>query len=99
MLKTMALSPQRRLRAIVRGRVQGVFFRAWTQEVAMELGLSGWVRNTPDGAVEIVAEGPLPQLEDLVERCHQGPLAAKVTRVEVQWEDVRSDLNGFQVRR
>lgn len=94
----MVASTQRRLHATVRGRVQGVFFRAWTQEIAVELGLRGWVRNTPEGNVELVAEGPAKQLEELVRRCHRGPPAAQVTEVETVWEDSRSDMKGFQIR-
>jgi acylphosphatase len=58
------------------------------------------VRNTEDGAVEIVAQGPLSRLQELVERCRRGPAAAKVTAVDVVWEEeVISELSGFHIRR
>lgn len=67
--------------------------------MAGELGLNGWVRNTADGAVEIVAEGPSSRLKDLAERCHRGPPAARVTAVELQWEEAQGGLSGFEMRR
>jgi len=65
----------------VTGRVQGVSFRAWTQAEARTLGLSGWVRNREDGAVEGVAAGPPNAVDRLVERLHRGPGAAQVADV------------------
>lgn len=70
----------RRLR--IRGVVQGVGFRAWTVRTATRLGLSGWVRNRPDGSVEAWAEGDPAALEELVRACHRGPPGASVTAVE-----------------
>ena len=66
---------------IIAGRVQGVFYRATTQEQARGLGLTGWVRNCPDGTVEAVAEGPADTVDLFVEWCHQGPPAARVAQV------------------
>ena len=94
-----------RVRAIVRGRVQGVGFRASTQQEARLLGLSGWVRNLPDGAVELEAEGPRAAVQELLSWCAKGPLGAFVSRVESHWltaEEMaqahqRSDA-GFQIR-
>jgi len=71
----------------VTGRVQGVWFRGWTVDQARELGLSGWVRNRRDGSVEILAEGPDEALAELVRRCHEGPPAARVERVEAEEGD------------
>jgi acylphosphatase len=68
----------------IRGKVQGVFYRARTKDKADELGLKGWVRNMPDGSVEIHAEGPDGQLKELEEWCWQGPPAAEVTSVMVK---------------
>ncbi len=73
---------QVRRRFLVRGRVQGVFFRAWTQETATELGLHGMVRNLPDGGVEIVAGGPRGAMEIFEGRLWEGPPAARVEAVE-----------------
>ncbi len=65
----------------VSGRVQGVFFRASTSHRAAELGLSGWVRNMPDGTVEVLARGDEAALEALREWLHEGPPMARVTAV------------------
>jgi acylphosphatase len=75
----------RRIR--VTGRVQGVWYRGWTVDQARSLGLSGWVRNRRDGSVEILADGPEDELAELVRRCHEGPPAARVERVEVEESD------------
>lgn len=83
--------------AIIRGRVQGVWFRAWTVETAGRLGLAGWVRNRTDGSVELIAEGPLPAVEALLEALWDGPTAAQVESVEVR-ETPLSDRSGFEKR-
>lgn len=72
----------RRLR--IHGRVQGVWFRAWTLETAQGLGLDGWVRNRIDGTVEALAVGSAEAIEKLIAACHEGPPAAKVERIEVE---------------
>ncbi len=68
---------------IVSGKVQGVWYRQSTKEKATELGVTGNVRNQPDGSVAIVATGSSNQLDQFIEWCHQGPLRAHVTHVEV----------------
>ncbi|HSQ99879.1 MAG TPA: acylphosphatase [Sphingomicrobium sp.] len=65
----------------VAGRVQGVFFRAWTRDLARQLGVTGWVRNCPDGSVEAHVEGEEQDLERLVDRMRGGPRAAEVTEI------------------
>jgi acylphosphatase len=92
-------SPPRRLRARVRGLVQGVFYRASTCDVAADLGLAGWVRNCPDGSVELEAEGPGDALERLIAWCRQGPRGARVTGVDVEWLAETRGEKGFRVRR
>ncbi len=82
----------------VTGRVQGVFFRATTQETARRHGVDGWVRNLADGRVEAVFEGPPDAVEAMVEFCHGGSPAADVRDVSVEWESPRG-LSGFEVRR
>ncbi len=77
--------PARRI--TVTGRVQGVFFRASTRLQAEALGLTGWVRNEPDGSVAIFAEGPRAALDTLEEWCHHGPPAARVERVIAEEAD------------
>lgn len=85
------------IRFYVSGRVQGVWFRGWTQRVAQDLGLAGWVRNLPDGRVEGWAEGDEAAVDTLVERLHQGPSAARVTEVSV--EDAEpAGLTAFEIR-
>ncbi len=87
-----------RLHAIVHGRVQGVNFRSYTIQEATRLNLTGWVRNLPDGTVETVAEGPRPALESLLAFLHQGPPAARVTAVDVNWEEATGEFDSFRVR-
>jgi acylphosphatase len=79
------------VRAIVRGRVQGVGYRASTAHEARRLGLAGWVRNLPDGAVEVEAKGVGPAVDALVAWLAEGPRGARVTGVDVQ--DLSSDLS------
>lgn len=80
------------------GRVQGVFFRASTMDQAMRLGLKGWVRNCPDGSVEVVAEGQKKSIDDLVAWCHHGPPGARVGNVALQWEDWKNEFQNFRIR-
>lgn len=86
-----------RRRVVVHGRVQGVFFRDSTRRIALEHGVSGWVRNTWEGTVEAVFEGPPEAVQRLVEFAHRGPAGAAVERVEVFEED-EEGLNGFAIR-
>ena len=74
----------RRIRALVTGHVQGVCYRASTVACARGLGLVGWVRNLPDGSVELEAEGDDAPLAELVAWCEHGPPAARVTRVKLE---------------
>ena len=85
------------LHCLISGRVQGVFYRANTQRKAKELGLTGWVRNLPDGRVEVFAFGDLEQLETLTNWLWQGPPAAKVTAVECE-EVAWQSATDFSVR-
>jgi acylphosphatase len=78
--------------------VQGVFFRSETQDEAARNRLTGWVRNLHDGRVEAVFEGEKEQVEKLIEFCRRGPPGARVTNVEVVWENCRSELRDFRVR-
>lgn len=89
----------RRVRAIVSGRVQGVAYRFSAQDEADRLGLAGWVRNLPDGRVEVVAQGPPEKVQALVEWCRRGPPLARVTSVEVEDLEPAGDLRGFTIRR
>lgn len=82
-----------------KGRVQGVFFRASTQQEAARLGLTGWVRNEADGSVLIHARGEENVLDKLIEWCHQGPPNARVTDVEVWAEQEERAGGSFEVKR
>ncbi|HEV3479872.1 MAG TPA: acylphosphatase [Gaiellaceae bacterium] len=75
-----------RAHVVVRGHVQGVFFRAEMRDRATSLGLGGWVRNNADGAVEAAFEGERERVESMVEWCRRGPRLARVEDVEVTWE-------------
>jgi acylphosphatase len=67
---------------VIRGRVQGVGFRAWTEYTALERGLQGWVRNRRDGAVEALFAGPPDAVDAMIAACHQGPRGARVDAVD-----------------
>ena len=82
----------------VTGRVQGVFFRAWTQQEAKRQGVAGWVRNCPDGSVEGHLEGDEESVARAIEMLHDGPPSARVEAVSVD-EVSPSGLSGFEVRR
>jgi acylphosphatase len=82
---------------VVRGRVQGVFFRATAQREAKRLGLTGWVRNRPDGSVELAAEGEEEALKELVAWAHEGPDAARVEHVDLQWRGHSGEFSDFRV--
>jgi acylphosphatase len=84
--------------ATVRGRVQGVGFRVFALREAAYLGLDGFVANEPDGSVRVVAEGPRPDLDALVERLEEGPPAALVDRVITRWEPARGIGAGFRIQ-
>ncbi|MFQ5915487.1 MAG: acylphosphatase [Nitrospinota bacterium] len=87
---------RRRARILVHGRVQGVGFRFSAIRQARRRGLSGWVRNRPDGTVEALAEGD--DLEGFLAWCQKGPLGARVDRTEVVWEEDGEPLSGFEIR-
>ena len=81
----------------VTGRVQGVFFRAWTQQQAQALCVSGWVRNCPDGRVEAHVEGEATAVDQMVERLRSGPPAAQVQDLRT-WDVEPCDFDSFDVR-
>jgi acylphosphatase len=80
------------------GRVQGVFYRGFTQDLALDLGLKGWVRNLRDGKVEAVFEGDKKVIEEAVKQCHIGPPASRVSGIDVQWEPYTGEEKDFGVR-
>jgi acylphosphatase len=89
----------RRLHATVRGRVQGVGYRATTLDEARRLGLSGWVRNRYDGSVEVLAEGSQAKLRLLVDYLHRGPWGAVVTSVLEDWSEAKGAPMPYQIKR
>lgn len=84
--------------AVVYGYVQGVFFRAFVSQRASELSLTGYVRNLPGGAVEVVAEGEKKKLERLISHLKVGPSAAKVERVVTNWSGYTGKYPDFSIR-
>ena len=87
-----------RLHLKIYGDVQGVFFRANTQSAASKIGVSGWVRNLPDGSVEVLAEGEKEKLEKLLRWCRHGPASATVERIEEGWSEGKKEFSDFEVR-
>jgi acylphosphatase len=83
---------------IVHGEVQGVFFRAFTSRIAKSLGLRGFVRNSPNGTVEVHAEGDRDKLEELANHLHSGPPEALVEKVESKVSDFTGQFTNFEVR-
>lgn len=83
---------------IISGKVQGVFFRQSTKEKAISLGITGIVKNLPDGNVYIIASGTAAQLKTLIDWCRQGPARAKVTGIKTQ-EIALQEFNNFSIER
>ncbi|MGC8669024.1 MAG: acylphosphatase [Chthonomonadales bacterium] len=86
-----------RLHMVVSGHVQGVSFRYYTQQRAQALGLDGWVRNLPDGSVEIVAEGDTARLVELAQWARKGPPSARVMDVRTEFLPAANDVHGFRI--
>jgi len=82
----------------VYGDVQGVFFRANTQNKAKELNLVGWVRNEPDGTVKIVAEGKEENLKKLADWCYNGVRYAKVEKIDIEWQEATGEFEEFEIK-
>ena len=89
---------KKRVHVIIVGRVQGVWYRASTKDIAEQLALTGWVRNTDDGNVEAVFEGEEHALEKMISWCYQGPRLARVTDVRVTYEDASGEFPRFVIR-
>jgi len=80
----------------IEGRVQGVYYRAWAEQTARRLNLDGWVRNRRDGSVEAVFSGPETQVDEMLQRCGEGPPDAKVASVTVT-DEGGAPPSGFSV--
>ncbi|MCK4388690.1 MAG: acylphosphatase [Desulfobacterales bacterium] len=86
-----------RAHVVIDGRVQGVFFRMETRRAAIQRGVTGWVRNRRDGAVEAVFEGEDPAVRSMVEWCEAGPAIARVSNVSLTWEPYTDNFDSFDV--
>jgi acylphosphatase len=87
-----------RAHVFVSGRVQGVFFRSETKHKADRYDVKGWVRNLPDGRVEAVFEGEEEAVKALIEFCKRGPSGARITNVDLRWENSTGEFDAFKVR-
>lgn len=87
----------KRMHVIVSGRVQGVFFRAYTRETALALKLTGWVRNLPDGRVETVFEGEDTNVQSMLEWCKKGPPHAIVNELEASEQTYTGEFRDFRI--
>jgi acylphosphatase len=83
---------------LVSGRVKGVYFRAFAQEAALRLGLTGFCRNLADGGVEVVAEGDREVIEILIDQLRIGPPRAKVEAIQVNWKTGEKGFKDFSIR-
>ncbi len=80
----MTAEPREIKRLTIRGVVQKIGFRVWTERTALGLGLKGWVRNRRDGSVEVLVSGPPPAVAHMIERCRLGPPLARVDSVDIE---------------
>ncbi len=88
----------KRVKIIISGYVQGVFFRVYVSAMAAQLEITGWVRNEADGTIKIIAEGDEKSLEKFIDACKIGPKFAKVDSVEVKWEQASGEFKRFEIR-
>ncbi len=86
------------IQVIIKGRVQGVFFRESTRQEAVNLGLTGWVRNLPDGSVEAVISGDSDTVDQMVALLHKGPPASIVQEVNVEQIEIEETFSTFDIR-
>ena len=88
-----------RAHLLISGRVQGVGFRWAVEDAARDEGVTGWVRNLPDGCVEVVFEGEETQVRRMVAFCRRGPAAARVDDLQATCEEYTGEFEGFSIRR
>jgi acylphosphatase len=89
---------KRRVKILVSGRVQGVYFRLFTQKKAKQLSINGHARNLPDGRVEIIAEAGNTAIQELIRWCRKGPITARVDDVEITDLPIDEELTSFEIR-
>ncbi|RMD57709.1 MAG: acylphosphatase [Nitrospirae bacterium] len=87
-----------RAHVFINGFVQGVFFRSFTRDNALRLGVNGWVRNLPDGRVEAVFEGDEDKVATMINLCKEGPPGARVLTTEVYGEKYKGEFDTFSIR-
>jgi acylphosphatase len=95
---TREMETKARAHVVVTGRVQGVYYRYATREEAVMRGVKGWIRNLKDGRVEAVFEGEKSKVEEVIDFCHYGPSAAKVSSMEVTWDEYTGEFKGLSIR-
>ena len=86
-----------RAHLLVTGRVQGVFFRASTKDIAEQLGVTGWVRNTSDGKVEVLIEGEESVVKDFISWCRDGPRLAQVSDIDIEYQIYLGEFQEFNI--
>jgi len=86
-----------RLHLVIKGDVQGVFFRAFVQGTAKKLELTGWVRNTDERTVEVIAEGTKGSLLEFVTTCKKGPPSSAVSNIEQEWDKATGEFSDFKI--
>lgn len=84
-------------RAVISGKVQGVYFRAETQRAAIDRNVKGWVKNRPDGKVEALFEGDEAAVNSILEWCWQGSRFSRVAQVGIEWENFTGDFDRFEI--
>lgn len=87
-----------RVHLFIEGRVQGVFYRAFTRDVAARLGINGWVKNLYDGRVEAVFEGNSSLIEKAVNECKKGPHGSLIKEINIFREEYSGELKGFEIK-
>lgn len=87
----------KRVKVKIFGSVQGIFFRANTKDLAYKLGVKGWVRNAPEGSVEVLFEGEDQAVDKIVNWCRKGPIGARVERVETKEEKYKGEFQKFSI--
>lgn len=98
MTRRTDLSEKKRLHVYWSGRVQGVGFRYTAESVALELSLTGWVRNLPDGRVEAVCEGSETSLKTLLDKIRAGPMDRYIQQVQATWDRASGEFDDFEIR-
>ena len=83
---------------IIHGRVQGIFFRDSTRRKARKLGLTGWVSNESDGTVKVMAQGEEEKLEALIKWCYNGPMLARVDKIDIEWQEATGQFEKFEIK-